>query len=161
MYIILIMGLIIACSNNKKDLKLIQVNNYNHLKTNNSISSKKVIDTTKIHCNINILKNISEKLDNLTEKDLNLFLMTFDKKCKNNIEYEEFSNELLFQILDKYPFQTIKILNRNNKISLPVILNELKEPVNDGIDLNKIIKQLKNNPNRLSLKILRILKNIQ
>jgi len=112
-------------------------------KTINSIKKDviiKKIDTSNIHCNIEAVKLLDENMNNPTEQEITFFLLTFNKLCKNNIEYSEYSNEILFRVINKYPVKVIKLINKNLKIDKKLLLFELSEPINEEIDC-KILKQ--------------------
>ena len=68
--------------------------------------------------------------------------MTFGQECQNNAEYSEWSNELLFSLLDKQTELTLKTIEKGEKkIEIKEILEELSSPINDGFDIKKIITQ--------------------
>jgi hypothetical protein len=47
-------------------------------------------------CNVEILKETSIKLGRLSKQQMKNFLLTFEDSCEINVEYSEWSNELLF-----------------------------------------------------------------
>ena len=98
------------------------------------------IDTLK--CNINILKSFNESLDSLQINIAKEFFLTFNDTCSNNIEYSEWSNELLFDYLSKYPKNFIEVLSLDEKYKLNVIYKNLESPINDNYDLEKIYKKI-------------------
>jgi len=60
-------------------------------------------------CDTDKLIELSENLDNLNYETVKNFICTFDLTCKNNIEFSEWSNELLFKLIEHdvnllYPF---------------------------------------------------------
>jgi len=95
-------------------------------------SLHKYTDNACQKCDIEKLKIVSQHLNGLTFKIVSDFVCTFDTSCKNNVEYSEWSNELLFKVLDKSPtllFEVIMARQVNNDI----ILNEIKNP---SLDIN-------------------------
>jgi len=70
-----------------------------------------------------------------------LFLCTIDEKCKSHAEFSQFSNAVLFLLLEKEPELTIELLSKY-KFQLDYILEMISQPVNDGIDLNKVANEL-------------------
>ena len=98
------------------------------------------IDTLK--CNINILKSFNESLDSLQINIAKEFFLTFNDTCSNNIEYSEWSNELLFDYLSKYPKNFIEVLSLDEKYKLNVIYKNLESPINDNYDLENIYKKI-------------------
>ncbi|MCI1267826.1 MAG: hypothetical protein LKG19_14720 [Saprospiraceae bacterium] len=92
-------------------------------------------------CDIEKLKTVNEHLDSLTFKIVFDFVCTFDTSCKNNIEYSEWSNELLFKILDKSPTLLIEVLSAE-KGNTELILNEIKSPLLD-INLQNLYDKVK------------------
>lgn len=87
-----------------------------------------LIDSNR--CNLDIVLEIDEDLDNLTDKQINLFLYSFDKSCANNAEFGEYSNEMLFKVLNKYPELVAKNMLKEG-IQKDVILEELSSPVSE------------------------------
>src|SRR5687768_7465593 len=66
-------------------------------------------------CDIAVLGQIDRNIENLKEKEIKDFLLTFDTSCNNNVEYSEFSNELLFKILDKHTLTILTVLESKEK----------------------------------------------
>jgi hypothetical protein len=101
-----------------------------------------------LKCNRNILLEFDNHLDSLNNKLAKDFLHTFDKSCSNNVEFSEWSNELLFQFIEHYPDIFIKLLSSKEIFDTTYIYKNLETPVNDGINLEKIranIKSVKSN----------------
>ena len=61
-------------------------------------------------CSSKILRQTEESIENLKLTTVAEFLATFDKSCKNNVEYSQHSNELLFAITNRKPDMLIKLL---------------------------------------------------
>ena len=98
------------------------------------------IDTLK--CNIKILKSFNESLDSLQINIAKEFFLTFNDTCSNNTEYSEWSNELLFDYLAKYPKNFIEVLSLDEKYQLNIIYKNLESPINDNYDLENIYKKI-------------------
>jgi len=93
-------------------------------------------------CDIEILKEVEKDLKNLTSDQLVNFLSTFDESCNNNVEFAEWSNELLFQVVAKYPKQTIEIAKISKDINFKAILTELESPVNDMLEPQQLKEKI-------------------
>lgn len=94
-------------------------------------------------CDIDILAYTSTREYDLTEKDVKDFLSTFDKSCSVNVEYSEFSNTLLFEVLDRYTQTFISVLERHKRnLAVDYIFKELASPIDDNIDLKKLIAKV-------------------
>jgi len=94
-------------------------------------------------CDGTILLSTSRNVGQLSQNEIVDFLLTFGSECRDNVEFSEWSNELLFDILDKQTEVTIKILEREeSKIDIDAILDELASPVNDGINVTKLIPKV-------------------
>ena len=52
-------------------------------------------------CNIEKVRIVHENINQLNVEMISDFLCTFDLKCKNNIEFTEFSNEIFFFSIGK------------------------------------------------------------
>jgi len=108
-----------------------------------SKTKKVVIRDSSFFCNINYANILQKNIGNPDEKDIKNFLLTFDKSCSSNIEYGEYSNELLFEILNRNTKSVIDILSDNNNlIDISFICQELESPINDAIDLKKLSKNI-------------------
>lgn len=66
-------------------------------------------------CDSKVLVFTSKKIETLTQKELTDFLLTFGLECRNNVEFSEWSNELLFRILEKQTELTVKTIEREEK----------------------------------------------
>jgi hypothetical protein len=94
-------------------------------------------------CDISILGQIDSNIENLTQKEIEDFLLTFDASCHDNVEYSEFSNELLFTILDKHTLTILTVLENKRKDSkIEEILNGLSSPVNDSFNIEGLISRV-------------------
>lgn len=96
-------------------------------------------------CDGAILLRTSERIGKLKQDEIRDFLLTFGPECKNNVEYSEWSNELLFSLLDKQTELTLKTIEKEErKIEMNEILNDLNSPINDLIDIKEIIVKVDN-----------------
>jgi hypothetical protein len=91
-------------------------------------------------CDIDVIGFTDRNLEKLTEKDIEAFLLTFDASCKNNVEYSEYSNEILFKIFDRYPKTLLYTLEKDEKkLSKDVILEQLGAPFTGDPDIRDLI----------------------
>ena len=111
-------------------------------------------------CDGSVLSSISGKVGKLTQKEITDFLLTFGQECRDNAEYSEWSNELLFDILGAQTELTLKTIEKEEKnIQLKVILDDLEEPIVDNEVKTLIAKVGKVNFNgRLKTEIINRLK---
>jgi hypothetical protein len=94
-------------------------------------------------CDRATLLSTSNKIGQLTQKQIEDFLLTFGKECRNNVEYSEWSNELLFSLLDKQTELTLKTIEKEeNKIEKDEILIDLSEPIHDTVVLKNLISKI-------------------
>ncbi len=99
------------------------------------------IDTEQVDtipCNIQILVSVNKNFESLSKIEIDSLLMTFSQSCSNNIEFSEFSNELLFETIERYPVLTLELLKDSVKYDFEVIYQELTSPLHDLIPLSKI-----------------------
>lgn len=82
-------------------------------------------------CDINKLLIIHENMDNLTFQMIEDFLFTFDESCKNNVEYSEWSTELLFKVIDKWTNLYFKVLTSEKITNDSCILKTFSDPLLD------------------------------
>jgi len=94
-------------------------------------------------CDGTVVLSIQNKVGRLTEKDLRDFLLTFGKECQNNVEFSEFSNEVLFLVLDKQTELMLKTIEKEEKkIELDEILDDLSSPISDMIVVKNLIPKV-------------------
>ncbi|MBI9059667.1 MAG: hypothetical protein JEZ01_18025 [Labilibaculum sp.] len=95
-------------------------------------------------CNFDFLKLVADNFNTLNYKQVHDFLLTFDEKCKNNVEFSEWSSELLINTLNKYPDLVIQSIQTDSNINAALIYNNIESPIIDinfneiYINLNKI-----------------------
>lgn len=92
-------------------------------------------------CDGKILSLISHKMGKLTQKEITDFLLTFGPECRDNAEYSEWSNELLFDVLSMQTELTLRTIEKEEKnIQLKTILEDLEEPIVDNEVKSLIVK---------------------
>jgi|WetSurMetagenome_2_1015567.scaffolds.fasta_scaffold449815_1 hypothetical protein len=79
----------------------------------------------------------ANRLGHLTAEQISLFVMAFDTSCRNNAEFSEWSNELLFKVVQTQPQVFLKVLSTTDGFHRGLILRELKRPVNEP-DLDSV-----------------------
>lgn len=109
--------------------------------TGNLNNMTDIIYNDSLKCNVNFLVKYSEAIDSVTEEDIIRFLYTFDESCNHNAEFSEFSNELLFESLYRYPGQVVKLLSYEG-IKNKVVLEKLKSPINDKYNISTILTKI-------------------
>ncbi len=114
-------------------------------KTEDSIAEKKV--NIKPNCEITSLTKIDSLIKQnieLNDQNFAIFFANMNPKCSNNIEYLEFNNELVFKTLKSNPKKFVAFLSRVSKKKeiLEFVLTQLRNPINDGIELNKVSEKL-------------------
>jgi len=93
-------------------------------------------------CDINKLLIIHENMDNLTFQMIEDFLFTFDESCENNVEYSEWSTELLFKVIDKWTNLYFKVLTSEKITNDNCILKTFSDPLLD-YNFQKIYDKIK------------------
>ena len=95
-------------------------------------------------CDIQNLVKIQNNIDSLTEVEIKNFLSMFDGRCINNVEYSEFSNEILYFILSHNKVNLlIKVLSKSKKLLVKEVMEAIENPINDQIDLSKTYENVK------------------
>lgn len=84
----------------------------------------------------------NKQKESITYNDVKAFLCTFDESCKNNAEYSEFSNEVLYDLLEKKPETVIDVLAKEKTIKSKYIYEIVASPINDSFDLKKIYTEI-------------------
>jgi hypothetical protein len=94
-------------------------------------------------CNITIVVEAFQNKDQVSDELMLRFLKTFGKDCKNNVEFSQFSNEMLYKVIQKNPEIFAKTLKNNlNQIDFDEIIFNLKNPLHDLIDLDLTINRI-------------------
>lgn len=107
-----------------------------------TISSTVINDTECSRCEIQIVLALDKQMDNVSYELLYKFLCTFDQSCSNNVEYSQFSNEVLYKAIEMHPGAIVEILSDHPELKREYIYKELSSPLLD-YDYNSIIKSLK------------------
>lgn len=105
-----------------------------------------------INCDIEAVIEIKANIDNLTENQVYNFLCCLDESCSENVEFTEFSNEVLYLLLSKRPELALKVLSINTNISLNYVKMQLENPVSDKIDANNVFKMVEGVENYETIK---------
>jgi len=94
-------------------------------------------------CDDSVLLTTSKKLGKLNQVQIVSFLSTFGKECADNAEFSEWSNELLFSLLDKQTELTVMTIERaEERIDMDVILYELSAPITDMVNITTLIPRV-------------------
>lgn len=86
---------------------------------------------------------IKQQIDSVSlEKVNNFFICLADTQNSNNVELGQFGNEILFELLGKNPkifFDALECVDKNTK---EYIIEELKSPIHDGIEIDRIFTKI-------------------
>jgi poly-gamma-glutamate synthesis protein (capsule biosynthesis protein) len=94
-------------------------------------------------CNISILARTQEKIAVLTVNDIRIFLSTFDKDCSSHVEFQAWSNELLFSVLHHHTANLLSVLqDHDTTLDTVSILEEFSSPVSDKIRIDDLLIRL-------------------
>jgi hypothetical protein len=94
-------------------------------------------------CDDTILSGVHKKIGKLNRNEIAKFLMSLGKECENNAEFSEWSNELLFAVLDKQTDLMLKTIEKEERnIELDVILEDLESPISDMIVVRSLIPKV-------------------
>jgi hypothetical protein len=95
-------------------------------------------------CDINAILQVDRSFNEIEYQDIFGFLYTFDEECSNNVEYSQFSNEILFKLFSVYPDAMVDIMTESKEqLNIKVILDVLKSPILD-YDIQAIYDDVKN-----------------
>jgi hypothetical protein len=94
-------------------------------------------------CSVTVLRKTFDRMDRLKERDIRSFLMTFDPGCDKLVDFSEWSNEILFDVLNEYPKEVLEVLEKDQKrINVDEILTELSAPVTDKVNIHELINKI-------------------
>ncbi len=111
------------------------------IKGNTALKESKKLYAVK-KCDVEKVKDIYKNINSVSSHQIEIFLLTFNKECRTNIEYSEFSNEVLFKLLDTRTKEVVDVLMSNKNIDLETILIQLKNPIDDSIDIYSLKNKL-------------------
>lgn len=121
----------------------------NDMKLKLSILTLLTLSVLQVHgqvvkkCDDKILLGASKKIGTLNQKEISDFLLTFGQECRDNAEFSEWSNELLFKILDKQTELTLTTIEKEQKIiEIKTILDDLSEPITDNVNIKSLISKI-------------------
>jgi hypothetical protein len=137
---------------------------------NYSLKDKKIVQKDSIFkpqnlecikCNIELCKIIDSTAEKTTIDQLNCFLEGLNKQCKNNVEYSEYSNAILFKISYLRTRDVLMSLNRNN-IDTSYIFDVYRNP-NLDYDIDSLIRLFEKATynNRIKSRIIIQLQNVK
>lgn len=106
----------------------------------NNIKLKKG-ELNNIPCDVDIVLKTDNNIKDISYESTVIFLKTIQEECKTNIEFTEYSNEVLFKLLYGKTELVLKALNekKNNKLDLHAIIYDISNPL---LDYDGLIKQV-------------------
>lgn len=93
-------------------------------------------------CDVQKVLAVSQNMDDLNYQFVYNLLCTFDESCSRNVEYSEFSNEVLYKLLSKHPKAIVEIISDNPELNSEYIYKQMSSPLLD-YDYNNIINSVK------------------
>ena len=81
-------------------------------------------------------------MNNLNYQLIYDLLCTFDESCLRNVEYSEFSNDILYKTLSKHPKAIVEIISNSPGIDSEYVYKQISSPLLD-YDYNGIINSVK------------------
>lgn len=94
-------------------------------------------------CSSQTLLEIHKNKNSLSQNDVRKLLGTFDESCRNNAEFNEWSNELLFDVLNEFTDILIQEFNNLDPKQQTLIIRELESPINDKYMPDDLIKKVR------------------
>ena len=126
--------------------ELLNVDEQEKIKTENSKPNvkRKSISLQSLEaspCNMNVMLYAYENIDSMSLEAIDIFLQAFSEKCDNNVEFSEFSQEMIFGVFANYPKEVAELITRN-QYDMKAINSELEAPLLDP-KVKPIIADLK------------------
>ena len=91
-------------------------------------------------CNFDILALLEGTKEKPSQDAISSFVCTFSKdKCAENVEFEEFYTELLFDLLAYSPKKLLNSLSKTNLNQRLSIIKMMESPVNDLYEISELI----------------------
>ncbi|WP_281988582.1 hypothetical protein [Aquimarina aggregata] len=99
-----------------------------------------LVDNNK-KCDMEKVTVLKQQLPSASKESILSFLSTISVDCKNNAEFGQFSNEVLFEVLKAKPIEVLMIVEKEN-VEKDEVYKMLENPINDAINLNKLIDSI-------------------
>jgi hypothetical protein len=134
--------LLIVISCKQKEAEIVEIKKADSEKIAET-SEENLVSSKSPDCNIKTLVKINsilEKGSELNDQDFATFFANMNPNCSDNVEYNQFNNELIFKTLESNPKKFVAFLSRVSKKKeiLDFVLTQLQNPINDGIELKNI-----------------------
>lgn len=101
--------------------------------TNGTIHAQK----QSLRCNIAVVREMDEGIKTGSKELVYRFLCSFDSSCSTNVEYSQYSNEVLFKVLEMHTSIFMQCLKRP-EVDREYVFQRLSEPL-----VYEDVKQLK------------------
>lgn len=98
--------------------------------------------TSCAKCDIEILAAVNRDMAMLSFKQVLALFCTMDNSCAENVEFSEFSGELIFQVFNHKPEFSLRALEKSSNSSADAVIKRLENPINDILDLNLIYSKV-------------------
>lgn len=98
-------------------------------------------------CDIQRVVALKKELPKASKESIIRFLSAISVDCKNNAEFGQLSNEVLFEVLQAKPIEAIAIIGKEN-VDKNEIYKMLENPINDAVNLKELISNI----NKLEIK---------
>lgn len=111
----------------------------------------------ELKCSVDAVSKVESSKDSISNRIIDEFLISFNASCTNNVEYTQYSNEVLFNLVAKFPTQFTEVIIKNkSKYEIGTILENFANPIHDGVAFKKIYNNLKEikTPDKLILRIM-------
>jgi hypothetical protein len=93
-----------------------------------------------LKCDVTILLETSKKTGSLSQSNIFRFLHTFGQECRTDVEYSEWSNELLFSVLNRQTQATLIVLYKKERsLDIEEIIHSMSSPLNDFVGIDSLI----------------------
>ena len=105
-------------------------------------------------CDIEVLSKIDTSLGHASQSQVKDFLLTFGPDCESNVEYTEWSNELVFELFDSQTELTFTTLEQHeDQVDMATILETLEDPLLfEKVDIQRLRSKLQRIATEKSLK---------
>jgi hypothetical protein len=115
-----------------------------------------------LRCNVKIVKSLQDSIAQASENLIVRYYQTFDTSCTRDVDFSEWSNQVLFDLLDKRTESALKALSAVNDFTRWLVLRELENPVNPEINLDALAKKISDvkEPSRIKTRVLVALKKM-
>ena len=102
-----------------------------------------VLGQESIHCPTEVLSRIERQVGHLNKEDWNSLFGSIEPRCKGDLKFMGWVNDLLFRTLEAQPTEFMNAFDELSSVTQRMILDQLIAPGHDGLDPARTYDQIR------------------